>query len=443
MSLRRGYKSNGSWDSERSVFEFKDEFGQDPIMGRYGSGPGSQALAEARVARSASEVQLAQASLDAMTRPAKVMSDFFTTMNQAAEAKDNMLKRSRVSAQSIKFRERLNEANDYDSLTALRADPELAEAFEAEENSARYNAKFSGLRARGVATLQNRLPKAINTAEVDGLINEFSWLAADPEAQTLINTFAPLAEKREAAMKGLVQLGAPTMPITPQGEFDLDRAENIVGELGKTDIRTLSSAQRGLQQQLSDIDDPESPEAVALQSDLTKINRQIADVANRSDQATTRANMDLQALGGTPESVDEDYDRIFGGGAKPAAQPSQPAQGPAPAQQPVEPSNTEPVALEDKLNAATQAAESSQRPSPGSGRAKMAEDAARKRAESNRAQTLADEKQRLMSSLYQSKGRGGGGGLSDRLRPGLSADTEEVKQALARIAEIERELESR
>jgi hypothetical protein len=299
MSKFNAFRSSGRVD-QRGVFNFEDEFGRDPIRDRYANTTLATRDSESRVRLAASEIDLAKASLEASLRPAKVASDLFTQLNSASTAKAELESKARTQAQAIKLRDRLGQANDYDSLTALRADPELSEAFADQAIEAQYNAKMNGLRARGIATLQNRLPKAINTAEVDGLVNEFSWLAGDKEAQTLINTFTPLAQRRESAMKGLVEAGAQQMPVTSTGEFDVDRAERALsGTYTSSDINALQRREANIAKRLADVElmDPDGEEATQLRAQMSSVTDQLNSAASQQERSSILARGELERLG--------------------------------------------------------------------------------------------------------------------------------------------------
>lgn len=294
------FRSRGRIDRRRGIFDFEDEFGRDPIRDRYANTSLAKEDSESRVRLAASEMELAKASLDAMTRPAQVMADYLKNINSVAKQKDEMVKSSRISAQSIKLRSRLNEANDYDSLTALRADPELSDAFEDQTLDGQYHAKLSGLRARGIAALQNRLPKANSTAEVYGLVNEYSWLAGDQEAQTLFSTFTPLAQRREAAMKGLIEAGAQQMPLTSTGEFDVDRAERALsGTYTSSDINALQRREANVAKRLADVElmDPDGEEATQLRTQMSSITDQLNSAAAQQERSSIMARGELERLG--------------------------------------------------------------------------------------------------------------------------------------------------
>lgn len=347
MSKFNAFRSGGRVDQRRGVFNFEDEFGRDPIRDRYANTTLAARDSESRVRLAASEIDLAKASLEASLRPAKVASDFFTQLNSASTAKAELESKARTQAQAIKLRERLKNANDYDSLTGLRADPELSDAFEDETIAGQYDAKLRGLRARGIATLQNRLPKATSTAEVDGLVNEYSWLAGDQEAQTLINTFTPLAQRREAAIKGLVEAGAQQMPLTSTGEFDVDRAERALsGTYTSSDINALQRREANIAKRLADVElmDPDGEEATQLRAQMSSVTDQLNSAASQQERRSIVARGELERLGVGQKGWQAGF--IYGD--QPDEQPQQTEAAAPPAPAPVSAPSPEPKKPEPK-----------------------------------------------------------------------------------------------
>lgn len=412
-------------------------------MRRYGAGApvttrayqSRLGLAEAERLNAEADLELAKAEKEAELIPMKAMSEKFRTVNELANQKYALEEDARRRTAATSVREllpKVKTVGDLDGLIAEYPDIVLDDASKREIEG--YRLKF---RERDKADLRARLPKVMSLAEVDNLelMAGENQLINDPEVKEMFGTWRSIAERREKATQDLGSLGAQAMPVTPQGEFDVARAENIVETLGRTDIRTLSAAQRGLQQQLANIDDPESPEATALQADLTNINRQIAGVANRSDQQTTRAALDLQSLGGNPEAIDEDLQRILGiKKPAPAPTPTEPAPA-APAQAPTAaasapiPTEQEPISLEEEIK---QAAEADRRErvlrsaQPKLDARKAERESRIAKAESRaKRKTLIDERERLNKAITDA---------------GLGEETDVVKRAKARIAEINQEL---
>lgn len=317
----------------KSIFDFEDEYGSDPIIARYGVTPSRARsyqlrgeLATADRLDAEAELAQAQAEEEAKLAPLRAVSEKFKVINDLSSQRSKLEEDARTKTALANFNQNAPKVGNVMELDKLIADN--ADVVLDQPTQVRIGYLRSKFAERDKADLRTRLPGVMSPEDVDKLE---LWagerqLLGDAEVKSMLEIWRGVAAKKGAAIKGLGQLGAQSMPVTSQGEFDVARAENIVETLGRTDIRTLSAAQRGLQQQLANIDDPESPEATALQADLTNINRQIASVANRSDQQTTRAAMDLEALGGKAPS-DWIDDMINGGssGPAPAPTPGQPA----------------------------------------------------------------------------------------------------------------------
>jgi hypothetical protein len=448
MSMFNAFRSRGKVDRKRGVFDFEDEFGRDPIRDRYANTSLAREDSESKVRLAASEMELAKASLDAMTRPAQVMADYLKNINSVAKQKDEMVKSSRISAQSVKLRTRLNEANDYDTLTALRADPDLSDAFEDQTLAGQYDAKLRGLRARGIAALQNRLPKANSTAEIEGLVNEFSWLAGDQEAQTLLNTFTPLAQKREAAMKGLVEAGAQQMPVTPTGEFDVDRAERALsGTYTSSDINALQRREANIAKRLADVElmDPDGEEATQLRTQMSSVTDQLNSAASQQERSSILARGELERLGvgrkgwqagfiygdqpeeqpqqNTAPTLESSEPVAEQPGVTPTPTPAAPALAPPRAPEP------EPISLEEEI-ARTAEADKRERIMR-SVRPKLEARKAEREGNIDKA-----ERRVKRSNLIDERGR-----LNKAITDaGLGEETDVIKRAKARIAEINQEL---
>lgn len=439
MSLNRPYRSVYR---NNSVFDFEDEFGSDPLLRRYGVSPTvsrsyevQAEVAAARRLNAEAELAQAQAEEEAKLAPLRAVSEQFRVINDLTSQRSKLEEDARRRTAEANINELLPKAAtsmDVDRLVAENADVVLSPAQMERINFAKQ--KFI---ERDKADLRTKLPGVMSPEDVDKweLWAAERQLLGDAEVKTMLDIWRGVAAKKGSAMKGLTQLGAQSMPVTRQGEFDVARAENIVETLGRTDIRTLSAAQRGLQQQLANIDDPESPEATALQADLTNINRQIASVANRSDQQTTRAALDLQSLGGNPEAIDEDLQGILGiKKPAPAPAPTEPApaaptQAPTAAASAPTPTEQKPISLEEEIAQAAEAdrRERTLRSVQPKLEARRAEKESRIAKAENRAKrkTLIDERERLNKAITDA---------------GLGEETDVVKRAKARIAEINQEL---
>jgi hypothetical protein len=320
MSIFNAFRSGGR-ANKRGYFDFEDEFGQDPIRSRYANTSFADEDSTTRVNLATSEMELAKASLEAMTEPAKKTFEYLNNINQTAKLKDDMMRQSRISARSVQLREQIDSADSYEALQVIVADPNNAESLASPELNGRLTAKESAFKFSGKAALKLGLSKAMSSQEVDNLVTQYSYLVGDPEADKIINTFTPLAQRREAAMKGLQEQGVQAMPVTRSGELDVDRAETALsGGYTKQDISTYQTILRSLNAEKADqaarFVDPESEEAQALESKIKSVQDQLVAAGNQSMRQTAMAQSELRSLGAaTPEDQDADIATMFSPGA--------------------------------------------------------------------------------------------------------------------------------
>jgi hypothetical protein len=332
MSVLNAFRSGGRVN-KRGYFDFEDDFGQDPIRSRYANTSFADRDSEARINLATSEMELAKASLEAMTEPAKRTFEYLNNINQTAKLKDDMMRQSRISARSVQLREQIDKANSWDALTAIESDPDNAEALQSEELKARYDARLNAVRTAGRGVLKNRLPKAMSTGEVNELINEFSWLVGDAEADKLISTFTPVAQSREIAIKGLQAKGVQSMPVTPDQQFDLDRAETALsGSFTREDVSTYRTILQNLNSQRANIMDDESPEAKELDAQIKTASDQLLAAGNQNTQPAAKAQQELRSLGADEQFESESYRFMYGPSKPKAPAADQPAATPAPAE---------------------------------------------------------------------------------------------------------------
>lgn len=196
MSVFRAFRSGGRVNS-RGIFDFEDEFGQDPIRSRYANTTMAREDSESRVRLAASEMELAKASLEAMTEPARQTAMFLEDLNKAAKAKNDMMKASRVNAQAIKFREQLDGAKDYDSIIGIAANPDFSDVLQDPEHKARYDARVLGLQTQTLASLQGRLNSASSPEEINSvLVSVPVAFQADPEFNRTVSGLTAAATAR-------------------------------------------------------------------------------------------------------------------------------------------------------------------------------------------------------------------------------------------------------
>jgi hypothetical protein len=424
MSVLNAFRSGGRVN-KRGYFDFEDDFGQDPIRSRYANTSFADRDSEARINLATSEMELAKASLEAMTEPAKRTFEYLNNINQTAKLKDDMMRQSRISARSVQLREQIDKANSWDALTAIESDPDNAEALQSEELKARYDARLNAVRTAGIGVMKNRLPKMMSTGEVNELVNEFSWLVGDAEADKLISTFTPVAQSREIAIKGLQAKGVQSMPVTPDLQFDLDRAETALsGSFTREDVSTYRTILQNLNSQRANIMDDESPEAKELDAQIKTASDQLLAAGNQNTQQAAKAQQELQSLGAGEQFESESDSFIYGPSKPKAPAADQPAATPAPTEPTPTPTPPEP---ESEAETARKAEE--EKVTAQSGRA------------TSDVETLTEERDRLYKRGYKFSSSKGQRETYARVDQAVSdARNEEASARRQRRAEIDARL---
>lgn len=356
-----GYRSGGSVD-DRGVFNFEDEYGNDPLLTRYASDPWSRELSDARVERSASDVALARASLDAVTAPVKTMASFLADINNTVKQQEDMYRTARVSGQTAQLRPLVEKASTWQELNALRADPNYSDGWMDESLQAIYEAKKSGVRGRDLADFQNRLNSAMSVDEVNAAASSLPVeYYADPDASRSINALIAAANTKVGALRATsaataigraantdellrtkaqfgdvlndplvaasaernekqLQLesdlrGAGIDPAKfavrsgPDGEelgYDYEAAQTVLdARYDPQDIRTIQGAINNLTKQLDNYPDPADPEAARIRTDIDALNRQMSAAMLQQEQGAAVARDVLQKKGvTTPDWID-------------------------------------------------------------------------------------------------------------------------------------------
>lgn len=285
MSLRSGYRSKGSWDSKRSVFDFEDEFGEDPILGRYGGSSASEELLSARAARSASEVQLAQASLDAAMRPAQVMSDFFTKMNSAVSQKADLEAKARGQAQAAQALERLGKVKDYAGYTSILT--EFPEAPLDPRFKARWDAQGLSLQTKMLADFSKSLNEA---ATADDIIRAQGSLPVEVLADTAnrerIDNLVQAAEIRVKAQR------------STQAASALGSAANI------------DTMMRAREQYADVLGDPRVTQASARNEQQLQIEQRLRSAEIDPSKYAYRTGPEGEEMGYNFEAAERDLEKI-------------------------------------------------------------------------------------------------------------------------------------
>ena len=195
-----GYRSKGQVDSN-GVFEFKDEFGSDPLVRRYGGdGDGSRALRQADIELSRVELDKAQKDLAAAQLPAKAMSDYFTNMNAAVTQRTAFEDTSRAQAQAAEAGERLSKATTASELSAIQST--YTDAFADKNFSNRFDGVNRSLRMKTLGNLATQFNAATRVEEINAAVGSLPVeLLADADFGAKVKSFTDAATTRVNALR--------------------------------------------------------------------------------------------------------------------------------------------------------------------------------------------------------------------------------------------------
>jgi nitrate reductase assembly molybdenum cofactor insertion protein NarJ len=195
-----GYRSEGQVNSN-GVFEFKDEFGSDPLIRRYGGdGDGSRALRQADIELSRVELDKAQKDLAAAQLPAKAMSDYFTNMNAAVTQRTAFEDTSRAQAQAAEAGERLSKATTAAELSAIQS--EYTDAFTDKNFSNRFDGVNRSLRMKTLGGLATQFNAATRVEEINAAVASLPVeLLADTDFGARVKSLADAATTRVNALR--------------------------------------------------------------------------------------------------------------------------------------------------------------------------------------------------------------------------------------------------
>lgn len=444
----------------RSAFDFSDQYGTDPVMRRYRpvdfmdmreaesavrSSAASRELAEANLAA-------AQAELNARLAPMKMASETIKSMSDMLKTKTAIEEEAAIQRSAAAIADGLGKAGDLDSVIALG------------------NANFIGLRdgvigpqwrVSALNGFKQAVDNAQSVAEVETAYAKLpSSVAFEPEFKGSYDNARAQAERREGVRKAYASepaLGA--VPTTPGGQVDVTAAGlAVAAKAGEEDRRKIAIENaKILQKQIGDLRDqmkedqansesgqPKQSDIDLLETYKKQLERSLIDIGI----GTAPIPGGVAVPSTTADTVSEDIigtaiippeaSRSAGAPAAAAASSAATGGGTAPAPTPVAVPTPAMTLDQEALQAAEAAAP--KQTAPGAGRAAKATEAKRKRDEANRIQLLKDERSKLQSAIYQKQGRGGGGRVTTRLKPGLEPGNEVVQKTLARINEITAEL---
>jgi len=444
-------------ENNRSTFDFSDQYGSDPIVRRYRPTnymdirESEAATRSVAAQRELSEANLAkaQAELSAQLAPMKAASDAIASMSSLIKTRTALQDEAAIRRDSAAISESIGQAGDLKSLTAIGQSNRMG--LKDEGTKMLYTDRTVGLFTSATINAQNPF-------EVDRVFSEMDpMVAALPEVQTAYNNIRTQAERRfnvSTTYAASPSLG--TVPTTPSGEIEVaagmtgvavQEAAEARRENARKDLQFVQKQIEALERKVSlDTDTLGAPvqsdtlELDQLRADASILLREVLQRDRKSTEAPTAA-----AVPPEPSAAADAVGALLPSGAAAplpaatqAAVASSAATGgetpvttaaPAPA----------PATLEQEAQQAAETA-APERIAPGAGRAAKAAEAKRKRDEANRIKLLKDERTKLQSAIYQKQGRGGGGRITTRLKPGLDEDNDVVQRTRARIDEITAEL---
>ena len=448
-------------ENSRSTFDFSDQYGSDPIVRRYRPTDymdireAEQASRSAAAQRELSEANLAkaQAELSAQLAPMKAASDAIASMSSLIKTRTALRDEASIRRDSAAISSGLGQVQDLKSLSTLGQSNRMG--LKDEEARVLYTDRAMSLFTSATANAQNPFEVDRAFSEIDPVI------AALPEMQTVYNNAKAQAERRfnlSTTFAATPSLG--TLPTTPSGEIDVaagmtgvavKQAEEGRREDARKDLQFVQKQIEALERKVStDTDTLGAPSP----SDTLELDQLRADARILLGQVLQRDRGSAGTSAPTPvppepsAAADAVGTLLPGAAAAPlpaatqAAVASSEATGgetPAVAPTPAPTPTPEAATLEQEALKAAQTAAPKQT-APGAGRAAKAVEAKRKRDEANRIKLLKDERTKLQSAIYQKQGRGGGGRLTTRLKPGLGEDDDVVQRTQARIDEITAEL---
>lgn len=437
----------------RSAFDFSDQYGTDPVMRRYRpvdfmdireaesavrSSAASRELAEANLAA-------AQAELNARLAPMKMASETIKSMSDMLKTKTAIEEEAAIQRSAAAIADGLGKAGDLDSVIALG------------------NANFIGLRdgvigpqwrVSALNGFKQAVDNAQSVAEVETAYAKLpSSVAFEPEFKGSYDNAKAQAERREGVRKAYASEPAlGVVPTTPGGQVDVTAAGlAIAAKAGEKEratqaINFADTLQDRIKSLRAKIKEDLDSKAGVDQNDIDEIrdlekaaSKAVAAAGTFYQPAVSQITDKEVVQGGNSTVLPPEAVRTTAGApAAAAASSAATGGGTAPAPTPVA-VPTPAITLDQEALQAAEAA-APKRTAPGAGRAAKATEAKRKRDEANRIQLLKDERSKLQSAIYQKQGRGGGGRVTTRLKPGLEPGNEVVQKTLARINEITAEI---
>lgn len=439
---------------DRSAFDFSDQYGSDPVMRRYRPVDymdirEAEAMARSSEAqRQEAEANLAkaQAELNAQLAPMKFAQEQVKTMSDMLKTKSTIQEEIAVQQNATAIVEGLSKAKNLDEVVALGNSHLLG---------LRDTVAGPMWRSSALNGFRQLTDNAQSVAEVETAYAGIpASVAADPEFKGLYDMAKAQAERREGVRKAYAaepSLGA--IPTTQGGQVDVTAAGLAVAAKGGEEERrkrageTLKLVQNRIRDLQSKIAEDTNTLGKPDKSDTDELKQLNADSRNLITEVMRRGGVESGTVDNTPEQFASLFPSSANTGPAAAAAASSAATGGETATAPTPPVAAVPTPVPTPVpttleQEALQAAETAapKQTAPGAGRAAKAAEGKRKRDEANRIKLLKDERTKLQSAIYQKLGRGGGGRLTTRLKPGLTEDNEVVQKTLTRINEITAEI---
>jgi hypothetical protein len=434
-------------EESRSTFDFSDQFGSDPITRRYSrTGSTDIRLAEAGAREAAATRELAeanlskvQAELTAQLAPMKTGVEMITTMSNLVKQRTALQEDVAIKRGATAISEGLNNPSlDLNGLSQLVSG----------SNAIGLRDPETGVRVRSLMLdkFRQSTDAASSPYEVDTIFSSIpSTLAAEPEFVTARTNALSQANLRQGVRQSFASepsLGG--VPVTPAGGVDVPGAQlSIAAEAGVQERR--KEAREILSSVQPQIDRLRTKELDGSMTDMERL--QLKDLEARVPGFLSQMfDGAAQRLGGGGGEDTSDLDASIGGGGGVATPPTTTATtepptaaapAPAPAPAPTVPETPKPLTLEEE---AIQAAEQGEQAAARASIAPQLEQ--RRAAQTQRIEAakqrlklgnLREEKARLLKAIYADV-------EGQKLKPGVTPNSDIVKRVQARVAEIDKEL---
>jgi len=438
-------------EESRSTFDFSDQFGSDPITRRYrptnlvdirGAEAGAR---EAAATRELAEANLAkvQAELTAQMAPMKMGVEMVTTMSELVKNRAAMQEKSAISMAAATISEALGNPNlDLKGLSQLASG----------SNAIGLQDTETGVRVRSL--MLDKFRQAVDNAEspyeVDTIFSSIpSTLAAEPPFVTARANALSQANLRQGVQQSFAsEPSLGKVPVTPAGGVDVPGAQiSIAAKAGDLERRKEAGANlKFVRDQIeslerkaatADLTPSELLERETLEADARRLlgivmQRDVSEGSQPTDSAAPPGDRVGNIL---PQSAVTAPDQAAAASAAATATggatttPETSASAPVPTALPL-------TLAEEARQAVEQAQQAEIRASTAPAREERQVEAERKIEEGTRLinlRNLVKEKSSLLKAIYENE-------AGQKLKPGITSDSDIVKRVLARIAEIDKEL---